>query len=208
MAAMVVFKEGQKDRHSYRRFQLKDVSVPDDYAAMYEVLKRRFLRALDAPASSNWTRPQLLLIDGGRGHINVALRVLAELEIQDVDVLGIAKPRTERKKGQRFAQDKIIMPSAKDPIRMRESDPVLLFLQRVRDETHNTAIKYQRDVRSRNAIRSELESITGVGASMRNRLLRHFGGVDAVREATVAQLLEVSGVGPQLAERIRDYFQR
>ena len=95
---MVVFKEGQKDRHSYRRFQLKDVSVPDDYAAMYEVLKRRFFVRW-TPASSNWTRPQLLLIDGGRGHINVALRVLAELEIQDVDVLGIAKPRTERKKG-------------------------------------------------------------------------------------------------------------
>ena len=87
------------------------------------------------------------------------------------------------------------MPSVKDPIRMRESDPVLLFFQRVRDETHNTAIKYQRDVRSRNAIRSELESITGVGAAMRNRLLRHFGGVDAVREATAAQLREVSGVG-------------
>ena len=127
VAAMVVFKEGQKDRHSYRRFQLKSVSIPDDYAAMYEVLKRRFIRSLDAHASSNWTRPQLLVIDGGRGHINVALRVLAELEIHDVDVLGIAKPRTERKKGQRFAQDKIIIPNVKDPIRMRETDPVLLF---------------------------------------------------------------------------------
>ena len=136
---MVCFIDGKPSKSNYRKFQIKTVVGPDDYASMEEVLQRRFLRSLN---DDNWSRPDLLIVDGGKGQLNIALSVLAELGIGDVSVIGISKPRTEHAKGDLSATDKIVLPNIKEPIRLRKNDPVLLLLQQIRDESHRTALTY------------------------------------------------------------------
>jgi len=202
VAAMSVFIDGKPDRREYRRYKVKTVIGSDDYATMREILERRFKRARD-----DGRYPDLLLVDGGKGQLGVAMAVLEDLGIHDQAVAGISKPRTERRKGDRHATDKIVLPHRKDPLRMRPGHPALRILQHIRDEAHNHAIRYHRQVRGRNQLVSVLEGIPGVGPERRKALLRHLGSAEAVANADVAKLSEVPGIGPGLAAHIHGMFR-
>jgi len=207
VASMVVFQDGQPHRASYRRYRVKTVVGADDFATMREILGRRLRRGL-----SEGELPDLLVVDGGHGQLNAAIAVMRELELsiqgeeaagrRVVPVIGLSKPRTERRRGDRTATDKIVLPGVKNPLRLRDDEPALRLLQQLRDESHRTAVQYHRKVRRRRALSSVLDGLPGVGEERRKALLTHFGSARAVKAATAAQIAEVPGFGPRLSERI------
>lgn len=207
VASMVVFQDGQPHRASYRRYRVKTVVGADDFATMREILGRRLRRGL-----SEGELPDLLVVDGGHGQLNAAIAVMRELELsiqgeeaagrRVVPVIGLSKPRTERRRGDRTATDKIVLPGVKNPLRLRDDEPALRLLQQLRDESHRTAVQYHRKVRRRRALSSVLDGLPGVGEERRKALLTHFGSARAVKSATAAQIAEVPGFGPRLSERI------
>ncbi|MFK7928561.1 MAG: helix-hairpin-helix domain-containing protein, partial [Myxococcota bacterium] len=197
VAAMAVFIDGKPERSEYRRYRIKTVVGADDYASMREILTRRLKRA-----AQDGLFPDLLVVDGGKGQLGVALAVLKDLGFEELAVIGLSKPRTEKRRGDRMASDKIVLPNVKDPIRLRRGDGALRILQHIRDEVHDTAITYHRKVRRKNTLSSVLEAIPGIGATRRKALLRHLGSAEAVLNADKAQLTAVPGIGPRVAEQI------
>ena len=197
VAAMAVFLEGRPARREYRRYRVKTVVGSDDYASMREILERRFRRGLD-----DGILPDLLVVDGGKGQLAVAMAVLQDLGLHDQAVCGIAKPRTERRRGDRRATDKIFLPHRKEALKLGRGHPALRILQHIRDEVHDAAVRYHRTVRRRSALGSVLEEIPGVGPARRRALLTHLGSADAVADATLAQLTEVPGIGAGIAAQI------
>jgi excinuclease ABC subunit C len=201
VGSMVTFDEGEPDKGRYRRFRITTVSGADDFMMMYEVLKRRFARAKE-----EGTYPDLLVVDGGKGQLNVALEVLRELEINEVAVVGLAKMRVERAPQSPEvvrSEERVFLPGRKNPVILKRNSNALFLLQRVRDEAHRFAITYHRQLRRQERLRSELDSIPGIGAARRKRLLRHFGSVRRIREASVEALTEVPGISPALAAAIK-----
>lgn len=197
VSAMAVFLDGQPARQEYRRYRIKTASGDDDYAAMREVLTRRFRRGLESGEL-----PDLLVVDGGKGQLGVALAVLQDLGLEEQAVVGLSKPRTERRKGDRASSDKIVLPHVKDPLRLPAHHPVLRLLQHLRDETHEHVVTYQRKVRRKKTLTSVLEGLPGVGPARRRALLTHLGSARAVIAASVDELAEVPGVGRKGAARI------
>jgi excinuclease ABC subunit C len=198
VAAMAVLVDGEPARAEFRRYRIKRAPGDDDYAMMRETLTRRFTHVLEGEPG-----PDLLVIDGGRGQLNVALAVLADLGLSEQPVVGLSKPRTEHRRGERDATDKVVLPNAKDPIRLRDDHPGLRLLQRVRDEAHRHAVGYQRKVRNRETLTSVLDGIPGVGPARRRALLQVLGSAAAVADADVDVLAAVPGIGRAMAERIR-----
>ncbi len=200
VGSMVTFDEGEPDKNRYRRFRIRTVEGADDFRMMYEVLTRRYRRAKETGDF-----PDLLVVDGGIGQLNVALEVLRELEITEVDAAGLAKMRVERDARApqiERSEERVFLPGRKNPVVLRRNSSALFLLQRVRDEAHRFAITYHRALRRKERLRSLLDGIPGIGATRRKRLLRHFGSVRRMRDATVAQLTEVSGISTALAETI------
>ena len=197
VAAMAVFLDGRPARREYRRYRVKTVEGSDDYASMREILGRRFRRALD-----DGVFPDLLVVDGGKGQLAAACAVLEDLGLHEQPVCGIAKPRTERRRGDRLATDKIFLPHRKDPLKLGRGHPALRILQHIRDQVHDTAVRYHRKVRQKETLGSLLEEIPGVGPSRRKALLSHLGSANAVADATEAELAAVPGIGPELARHI------
>ena len=197
VAAMAVFIDGRPERSEYRRYRIKTVVGADDYASMKEILTRRLRRAAE-----DGVYPDLLVVDGGKGQLGVAMAVLEDLGFTEIPVIGISKPRTEHSKGDRGATDKIVLPNIKDPLRLRRNDPALRILQHIRDEVHDTAINYHRKVRRRNTLSSVLEAIPGIGPGRRKALLRHLGSAEAVLHADKDTLSTVPGIGPSVADTI------
>jgi excinuclease ABC subunit C len=148
------------------------------------------------------------VVDGGRGQLNAALAVLADLGLEDQPVIGLSKPRTERKRGDRDAVDKIILPSNPEPIVLPETHPTLRMLQHIRDEAHRTAIGFHRKTRSKSHLKSALDDLPGLGPTRRQALLVHFGSLKAVREADPARIAEVPGFGEALAQRVYEALHR
>ena len=202
VSAMVVFRDGKAERKLYRRFRIKEAAGDDDYGMMREVLMRRLKRGLSDGFDEAWKLPHLLIVDGGRGQLNIALDTLLELEIDSVEVIGLSKPRTERKKGDMETSDKVVLPYEKEPIILEADDPVLLFLQQIRDEAHDTVITYQRTVRQDKNFASKLQEIPGVGAKTKKILLQKFGSLKGVSKATIKELQGVPGIGAKLAKEI------
>lgn len=202
VAAMAVFSGGRPDRPRYRRYRIKTVVGADDFASMREIILRRMRRA-----QAEDDAPDLLVIDGGRGQLNAALDALAELGITDQPIVGISKPRTERRRGERNAQDKLILPDREEPVVLPEHHPGLRMLQYLRDQTHDTAIRYHRDRRRKSSLASVLEALPGVGPTRRTRLLRVLGSARAVAEADVETLMTVPGIGRAVAEQIHAAFR-
>jgi excinuclease ABC subunit C len=202
---MVTFVDGVPARGLYRKFKLRTVDN-NDFAAMYEVLTRRFKRTVgDDPA---WARPDLLVIDGGKGQLGMAVAALTDLGVplggeEGLEVIGLAKER-ELELGS--APDRIYRRNVKDSIALRANSPELYVLARIRDEAHRFANTFHRDRRSKVALRSELDAIPGIGATRRQRLLKHFGSVRAVRQATVDDLAKASGMNRKAAEQVAKYF--
>ena len=205
VAAMVTFVDGAPARGLYRKFKVRG-SANDDFAAMYEVLTRRFKRTIgDDPA---WAHPDLLVVDGGKGQLSTALAALADLGVQvggegGLEVIGLAK---ERELDAGDAPDRIYRRGVKDAIALRANSPELFVLARIRDEAHRFANTFHRDRRSKQTLRSELDAIPGIGATRRQRLLKHFGSVRAIRKASVDELAKAPGMNRAAAEAIAHYF--
>ncbi|WP_300670453.1 excinuclease ABC subunit UvrC [Desulfoluna sp.] len=195
VSGMVVFENGRPKKKDYRTFRIKADTRYDDYASMEEVLSRRF-----ADSDKRDPLPDLLMVDGGKGQLNVATRVLDTLGLLGAfTVIGIAKMREEVGE----TQDKIYLPGRSNPVNMGLSPDLLLFLQRMRDEVHRFAITYQRRVRGKRAVSSKLDGIMGVGKKRKIMLLKHFGGVTALKAASVEELAVLPGITPEIAEAIR-----
>ena len=204
VAAMVTFIDGVPARGLYRKFKVRSVDN-NDFAAMYEVLTRRFKRASDDPA---WARPDLLVIDGGKGQLGMAVTALTDLGIQlggetGMEVIGLAK---ERELDAGSAPDRIYRRNVKDSIALRPNSPELYVLARIRDEAHRFANTFHRDRRTKQSLRSELDEIPGIGTTRRQRLLKHFGSVRAVRQATLDELAKAPGMNRKAAEQVAQYF--
>jgi excinuclease ABC subunit C len=205
VAAMVTFVDGAPARGLYRKFKVRSVTN-DDFAAMYEVLTRRFKRTMgDDPA---WARPDLLVVDGGKGQLSTALAALNDLGVAlggetGLEVIGLAK---ERELDSGDAPDRIYRRGVKDAIALRANSPELFVLARIRDEAHRFANTFHRDRRSRQTLRSELDDIPGIGATRRQRLLKHFGSVRAIRAASVEDLAKAPGMNRKAAEQVARYF--
>jgi excinuclease ABC subunit C len=191
------FQKGQ-----YRKFLIRDAKPGDDYAMMREVLDRRFARALkEDPERLGGAWPELVLIDGGQGQLSVAEEVLRELGIDDVALLAIAKG-PDRDAG----NEQFFLPG-KPPMRLEARDPVLYFLQRLRDEAHRFAIGAHRAKRLKGAVTSALDEVPGIGGKRKRALLEHFGSAKAVAGAGLADLESVKGISRAVAKKIYDHFQ-
>jgi len=199
VSCMVVFTEGVKDRSRYRKYKVKTVTGPDDYATMLEVLLRRYRRAQEEN-----DLPDLLIVDGGKGHLNVALKAFTELNIVSVDVIGIAKQESRHDKG--MTSEQIFLPNVKDPILLRHTSPVLFLLQRIRDEAHRFAITFHRKRRSKKTIRTALSDIPGIGPAKCKILLTFFGSVKKLKEASIEDLRQVKGLSESNIQAIQQYF--
>ncbi len=219
VASMVTFIEGEPARALYRKFKVKS-ATNDDFASMYEVLTRRFRRSvgeqphdpddLDAP-DSPWAPPDLLVIDGGKGQLSTALAALGDLGIElgresSMDVIGLAKEREDT--GGHNHPDRVFLRHIKDPVQLRPNTTELFLLARVRDEAHRFANTFHRDRRKRTALRSALDDIPGIGAVRRRVLLRHFGSLRAIREASVDDMAKVVGMSRSAAEAVRRFFDQ
>lgn len=195
VSGMVVFENGRPKKSDYRTFRIKADTRYDDYASMEEVLSRRF-----ADADKREPLPDLLMVDGGKGQLNVATRVLEELGLPGAfTVIGIAKMREEAGE----TQDKIYLPGRSNPVNMGTQPDLLLFLQRMRDEVHRFAITFQRRVRGKRSVSSKLDGIVGVGKKRKAMLLKHFGGVTAMKAASVDELADLPGITHGIAQAIR-----
>ena len=205
VGSMVVLEDGLAKRSDYRRFKVKTVRGNDDYAAMEEVLTRR-LRALQearqVPATERPRRfayrPNLLLVDGGKGQLGVAERVLHELGLDgEIELASLAKQFEE-----------VYRPGSAQPIRLRRGSDALYLLQRVRDEAHRFAITFHRETRGQRMTRSILDGIPGLGPTRRARLVKELGGVNAVRAAPLAQLLALSWLPDQVGTAVYDAVRK
>ncbi|MBK8906530.1 MAG: excinuclease ABC subunit UvrC [Rhodospirillales bacterium] len=207
LGAMIVAGPEGLMKNAYRKWTIKAAGFAetpaggDDYAMMREVLTRRFARALkDDPDRDHGQWPQLVLVDGGAGQLNVARQVLADLGIEDVALAAIAKG-PDRNAG----RERIFLPD-RPPLTLEASDPVLYFLQRLRDEAHRFAIGGHRDKRSRALKTSSLDAIPGIGARRKKALLHHFGSATAVARAGRTDIEAVDGISRAIADRIYDWF--
>ena len=205
VAAMVTFIDGVPSRGLYRKFRVKTVDN-NDFAAMYEVLTRRFRRHDSGDPA--WARPDLLVIDGGKGQLGMAVAALTDLGVplggdNGLEVIGLAKER-ELEAGS--APDRIYRRNVKDSIALRPNSPELYVLARIRDEAHRFANTFHRDRRTKQSLRSELDTIPGIGTTRRQRLLKHFGSVRAVRTANVDELSKAPGMNRKAAEAVVQYF--
>ncbi len=206
VASMVTFVDGVPARSLYRKFKIRSVAN-DDFAAMYEVLTRRFKRT-QGDGDPAWARPDLLVIDGGKGQLAMAVAALTDLGVPlggetGVEIIGLAK---ERDLEAGSAPDRIYRRTVKDSIPLRANSPELFVLARIRDEAHRFANTFHRDRRSKRTLRSELDSIPGIGEGRRQKLLKHFGSVRAVRLATIDELAKAPGMTRKAAEAIAKYF--
>jgi excinuclease ABC subunit C len=203
--SMVVFVKGVPRKSDYRRFRIRTVEGTDDYASMREMLRRRFRRASDSrlksevelePGSkkSSWDLiPDLLVVDGGRGQLNVALEVLDEFGLRDqVPAIGLAKEEEE-----------IYLPDRPEPVWLPRTSEGLYLVQRVRDEAHRFAVTYHRQLRGKQTLTSQLDEVPGIGPKRRSALLKHFGSIEAIRAASVDELAAVPGMTRKAAEQLK-----
>lgn len=187
VATKVSFKDGLKNPSKYRKYKVRQVNLADDYGAMHEVLTRRFRRAKEEA-----DLPDLLIVDGGKGHLNIALKVLEELNIISVDVIGVAKEEGRHDKG--MTAEQVFLPKSKDPIILPKTSPILFLLQSIRDEAHRTAISYHRKKRGKSLIKSALDDIPGIGPEKKKKLIRHLGSLKKIKEASEEELQKTKGI--------------
>ena len=237
VGSMVVFIDGKPEPREYRRFRIRSGDTPDDFRMMAEVIRRRFSRVArlrsetgalslaavgadeapeeevldpdpasgpiddDAAARARreaaWTVPDLVIVDGGKGQLSAAVGAMSDLGISDVPLSGLAK---------RF--EELYLPDRSAPVVLRRRSQALYLVQRIRDEAHRFAITYHRDVRGKRALRSELDDIAGIGPGRKKALLKRFGSVRRIREATVDEVADTPGISRDLAERLKAHLAR
>lgn len=195
VGSLVAFVGGSAKRDLYRSYRIRLPEQPDDYGMMRELLARRLQRAKE---EAFW--PNLLLIDGGRGHLKIAEQVLEDLHRSDrVDLIALAK-------GEKGEADKVYLPGRKNPVVWKGNSPLLLYLQSIRDEAHRFAIAHHRKLRQKDLTRSLLDAIPGVGITLKKRLLAHFGSISKLKGASVAEIMSVKGIHASLAVNIKTFL--
>ncbi len=205
VGSQVTFDEGEPRKDLYRRYRIRSFEGQDDFASMYEVLKRRLTRAV---AENEF--PDLWVIDGGKGQLNVAVEVLKEFNLLDqLDVVSLAKQHVLNDGLAQTvvkSEERVFIPNRKDPIVLPKNSTALFLLVRIRDEAHRFAITYNRELRKRARLRSAIDDIDGIGPVKRRALLRHFGSLRRIREATVEDIAQVKGMNGDLAAKIRAHL--
>ena len=225
VGSMVVFVEGRPEPREYRRFRIRSGETPDDFRMMAEVLGRRFTRAAriraetgalslaavgadeapleadpdtdERPRDGGWAVPDLVIVDGGKGQLSAAVEVMKGLGLTDVPLAGLAK---------RF--EELYVPRQSAPILLPRRSQALYLVQRIRDEAHRFAIAYHRDVRGKRALRSELDEVAGIGPGRKKALLKRFGSVRRIREASLDEVAATPGISRELAERLKGHLAR
>ncbi|MBR3308814.1 MAG: excinuclease ABC subunit UvrC [Lachnospiraceae bacterium] len=187
VGSMVVFEDGKAKKNDYRKFRIKTVIGPDDYSSMAEVLSRRF-------EHEEWSRPDMLLIDGGRGQVNAVVEALGE-KLGDIPVCGMVKDDHHRTRGLFYQNREYEMDRSKEPFKL---------ITRIQDETHRFAIEYHRQLRSKGQIKSVLDDIPGIGPKRRLALIRHFKSIDAIKEASVEEIADAPGMNLKAAQAVAD----
>lgn len=195
VASMVVFSDGEADKARYRRYTMKTVEGQDDFASMRETLLRRYTRAIEEN-----DLPDLVIIDGGKGQLNVATAAFKDLGVEDLPHVGLAKARTEE--GAR-SPERFFLPGRSNPIILPQSGPVVQLAARIRDEAHRFAITLHRKQRGKATLRTALTDIPGVGPKRARALLNHFGSVARIREAGVEEIAQAPGFTEKLAREVR-----
>ncbi|HKM33350.1 MAG TPA: excinuclease ABC subunit UvrC [Lachnospiraceae bacterium] len=209
VGSMVVFEKGKPKRSDYRKFKIKSVSGPDDYACMKEVLTRRFLhgmeeqerlkeKEIDSELGSFTRFPDLLMMDGGRGQVNIALSVLEELHI-NIPVCGMVKDDNHRTRGLYYHNIEIPIDTHSEGFKL---------ITRIQDEAHRFAIEYHRSLRSKTQVKSVLDDISGIGPSRRKALMRHFNSIEEVKNAEVEDLVKVPEIPEHIAKEIYAFFRK
>ncbi|MCK5783019.1 MAG: excinuclease ABC subunit UvrC, partial [Desulfobacterales bacterium] len=200
VAGMVVYVDGKPDKKHYRRYTIQSVDLQDDYACMKEVLERRFKKN-----NKNTELPELLIVDGGKGQLNIAINVLEKLNLKNAfDVIGIAKKDIQKKE----PQDKIYKPGRVNPVNFGKDIEILYFLQRIRDEAHRYAISFHRQKRSKTALRSSLDSIPGIGQKRKAALLKFFSSFKKLSQASVDEIADVPGMNRKIAKIVHSALSK
>ncbi len=204
VGSMVTFVDGISRKSDYRRFKIKTVHGMDDYAMMREVLQRRYEKV--------GTLPDLIMVDGGKGQLGVALSVINELKIEALDIIGLAKETDNNisRRGHtkiRKGEDRVYIPKRKDPVYISRYPNALFLLQRVRDEAHRFAISYHRKLKEKEDYHSLLDGIPGIGEIRKKVILNHFGDIGKIREAPMEELRKAPGIGRKTARQLHDFLQ-
>lgn len=207
VGSMAVLTDGEPDKAAYRHFRIRTVAGADDFASLYEILKRRLTRGVE-----EGLLPDLILVDGGKGQLAVLRAVQETLGLTEtVDAAGIAKSRVRinvRGKGVERSEERLFLPGRKNPVILRQGSPALFMLERLRDEAHRFAIAHHRKLRNSSTLHSVLEDVPGIGQQRRKSLLRHFGSLKKVKEATLPELEAVPGLPQTAARLIYETFQK
>jgi excinuclease ABC subunit C len=193
IASCVVYEHFAMCKGEYRRYNITDITPGDDYAAMRDVLQRRYAKI----AIQEGKLPDLILIDGGKGQIGVATKVMIELGLNDIPLVGVAKGKT-RKPG----LEQLILPWQEESLHLPDDHPALHLIQQIRDEAHRFAIQGHRAKRAKTRRTSLLEQIAGIGSKRRQNLLTRFGGLKGVKNASIEELQRTEGISRTLAEKI------
>ncbi|MDD4112551.1 MAG: helix-hairpin-helix domain-containing protein, partial [Herbinix sp.] len=209
VGSMVVFENGKAKKSDYRKFKIRTIIGPDDYAAMHEMLMRRFThgireleemkeKKLDVALGSFTKYPDLIFMDGGKGQVNVALEVLEELKL-DIAVCGMVKDDNHRTRGLYYRNKEL-------PI--DKSSELFKLITRIQDETHRFAIEYHRSLRKKKQVHSILDDIKGIGPSRRRALMRHFQSLEAIKEADIVEIVKIPSMNKLSAIEVYNFFHK
>jgi excinuclease ABC subunit C len=190
VGSMAVFVDAKPRKSEYRKFKVRSVRGPDDFASIEEVIRRRFSRMLEQGEAP----PDLVVIDGGKGQLSSAVSVLADLHLGTIPLIGLAKRLEE-----------VFVPGQSDPLMIARTSAGLRLLQQIRDEAHRFAVTYHRSVRTKRVLRTELDLIKGVGKKRAQELLEAFGSVQGVKFASEEQLADI--VGARTAAAVKEHFE-
>jgi len=194
VGSMVVLEKGLPKPNLYRRFHIKMITGADDYAMIQEILRRRFKRGV--AGAGNWAvMPDLILIDGGKGHLNAALEVRQELGVDSVSIASLAK-----------GNEDVFLPGKPSPVDIPRDSPALHMLQRVRDEAHRFAINYHQKLRRREGIASILDNIPGIGPKRKRALIKQFGSIEAIKKASIEEIGQIESITSTIAQKVKQYL--
>ena len=195
VGSMVVFIDGEADRNSYRRFKIKTVEGANDYASHQEMMRRR-LAKLGTDEEERFPKPDLIIIDGGKGQLSAVKEIFDEMGVTDIELISLAEKEEE-----------VFTLFSADSVRIDRRDYALKMLQRIRDEAHRFAITYFRSLHSKRNLSSVLQEIDGIGKKKRMALMERFGTIDKIMRAEIDELCKVEGIGTELAQKNKTYFK-
>jgi excinuclease ABC subunit C len=207
VGSQVTFTGGEPDKAHYRHYRIRTIDPSgggDDFGMMLEVLKRRFTRG-----KREEEMPNLVVVDGGKGQLAMALAAMREVGVEGIDVVGLAKMRVQsapRSAEIERSEERVFLPGQSNPVTLRRNSNPLFLLQRVRDEAHRFAITHHKKLRSKQTLSSALDRIPGIGAARRRALLRAFGSVKGVEQASLDELMQIPGMNPKVAQQLWQVF--